>query len=369
MFVQLILICLLFNVFASGSGKLRHLEINETEAEPTCEDVGSISFGLCMMHMGYGVVNGTCQGVGGCGSDEYTFFGEVDECNKLCNSEKASVEVEPTCEDVGSITFGMCMMHMGYGVVNGVCQGVGGCGSEEYTFFDTVEACNDSCKPGKEIVEAEPTCEDIGSMSFGPCKMLMGWGIVNGTCQDIGGCGSDEYTFFGELEDCESACQPEEAAMSTIATDEVERTCEDVGSVSFGMCKMHMGYGVINGTCQGIGGCGSDEYTFFDNAEDCLAVCMVLDPKFGEAIDIHVSTHTTSSVNESDAAMSDNGDNADVAMPDGDDNADAAMSDSDESDNTAMSVSGDNGSSGATREKFMATNLTCFVLFIILIWS
>jgi len=364
MFVQLILICLLFNVFASGSEKLRHLEINETEAEPTCEDVGSISFGLCMMHMGYGVVNGTCQGIGGCGSEGYAFFDEVEDCNDSCNLEKAVIEVEPTCEDFGSNSFGMCMMHMGYGVVNGICQGIGGCGSEEYTFFDTVEDCNNSCETGKDIVEAKPTCKDIGSMSFGPCKMLMGWGIVNGTCQDIGGCGSDDYVFFGELEDCKSACQPEEA------TDKVERTCEDVGSVSFGLCMMHMGYGVVNGTCQGIGGCGSEGYAFFDKVEDCVAVCKLLEPKFGdEDITIDVSTHSTSSVNETDAAKADGVDNADAAIPDGNDNADAAMSDGDDSADAAMSNGEDDGSSGATREKFIASNFTCFVLFLIFIWS
>jgi len=263
---RIISIFLLFNECSvSASDNLRQHKI---KIEPTCEDVGSLSFGMCMMHLGYGVVNGTCQGIGGCGaSDEYTFFDEVDDCNDSCKPEKARNEVKPTCEDVSSISFGMCRMHLGYGVINGTCQGIGGCGSDEYTFFDEVEDCIDSCKPEKARIEVKPTCEDVDSISFGKCRMHLGYGVINGTCQGIGGCGSDEYTFFDEVDDCNDSCKPENARI------EVKPTCEDVGSISFGMCRMHLGYGVINGTCQGVGGCGSDEYIFFDEVDDCKESC------------------------------------------------------------------------------------------------
>merc|ERR1712176_434776 len=136
--------------------------------------------------------------------------------------------------------------------------------------------------------------------------------------------GSTEYVFYNTMEECQEMCDAEiETIVETIPPiveiedelpeDDFNPTCLDVGGEDFGLCMMFMGYGVVNGTCQGVGGCGSEGYAFFDKVEDCVAVCKLLEPKFGdEDITIDVSTHSTSSVNETDAAKADGVDNADA---------------------------------------------------------
>jgi len=65
--------------------------------------------------------------------------------------ENISIEVDqhclatPSCKDFEYIDFGLCRMQMGYGVIDGKCQGIGGCGTKEYVFYETMEDCEAAC--------------------------------------------------------------------------------------------------------------------------------------------------------------------------------------------------------------------------------
>ena len=53
----------------------------------------------------------------------------------------------------------------------------------------------------------DPACQDLSDHDFGMCKMLLGWGIVNGKCKAIGGCGNpDDIPLFSSKKACKAAC-------------------------------------------------------------------------------------------------------------------------------------------------------------------
>ncbi|MGB1031996.1 MAG: T9SS type A sorting domain-containing protein [Flavobacteriales bacterium] len=72
--------------------------------------------------------------------------------------------------------------------------------------------------------------------------------------------------FFEDELECESSCSGDEM-------------CEDLTSVDFGACAMYMGIAFVNGSCQGISGCGyivnDVDYSpyFFENMQDCQSNC------------------------------------------------------------------------------------------------
>merc|ERR1712183_720310 len=104
---------------------------------------------------------------------------------------------KPTCTDVGDIDYGVCKMHMGYGVSNGECAPIGGCGSNEHVFYDDYVDCVASCFP--------PSCDDHSGEFYGNCKMVVGYGVVDGVCSAIGGCNMTDG-LFNSMAACEISC-------------------------------------------------------------------------------------------------------------------------------------------------------------------
>jgi len=164
-------------------------------ATPTCMDFGlGVGFGPCEMLMGYGVVKGECQVISGCGSNEYVFFSNLNDCKSACAE---NTEPRASCKDYSNMEFGFCQMLLGYGVVNGYCSSIGGCGNEGETFFESMEDCKANCNA---------SCKDYNNMDFGLCKMLLGYGVVNGSCSSIGGCNNEGERFFESMKECEANC-------------------------------------------------------------------------------------------------------------------------------------------------------------------
>ena len=106
---------------------------------------------------------------------------------------------EPTCDDLSGIDFGPCDAVLGYGVIDGQCEEISGCESP-VPLFDTLEECQAVC-------ETEPTCDDLSGIDFGPCTLLLGFGVINGQCQAISGCESP-VLLFSSLEECIDQCEP-----------------------------------------------------------------------------------------------------------------------------------------------------------------
>ena len=89
---------------------------------------------------------------GGCYADYYDLEGTLIDCSSTVIEE---------CYDVGGLFFGMCDMYMGVAIVDGVCEGVSGCGwtldGVDYSnaFFNSFDECENAC------LDAPYTCEDI----------------------------------------------------------------------------------------------------------------------------------------------------------------------------------------------------------------
>merc|ERR1711935_376678 len=137
--------------------------------------------GMCMMFMGYGVADGECVSIGGCGSNEHVFYNDMKECVTSCRS--------PSCDDHSGEFYGNCKMIVGYGVVDGVCSSIGGCNKTE-GLFDSMGKCERSCGTDR---------------FFGNCRMILGYGLVDGACSTLGGCNRTD-DMFATMGGCELAC-------------------------------------------------------------------------------------------------------------------------------------------------------------------
>lgn len=53
------------------------------------------------------------------------------------------------------------------------------------------------------------TCDDLAGEDFGMCAMVLGYGVVNGTCQAVSGCSlPDDVELADSIEECEETCDP-----------------------------------------------------------------------------------------------------------------------------------------------------------------
>ncbi len=99
-----------------------------------CLDVGNIDFGLCFMYLGMAVVNGTCQGVSGCGwevvgIDYYNAFHQDNGCEENClNDSMSCQDIESNYELLLSDNYSDCEFDNDCQTVWGDCGvGLGGC--------------------------------------------------------------------------------------------------------------------------------------------------------------------------------------------------------------------------------------------------
>lgn len=157
------------------------------QPEPTCEDLAGIDFGVCALVLGVGIIDGDCTLISGCESP-VPLFADFQACEAAC---------VPTCQDLAGIDFGDCEMILGWGIIDGACTLISGCDSP-VALFASEEECRDACTP---------TCDDLAGIDFGPCDAVLGFGVINGACQEISGCESP-VPLFPTQEACEEACGP-----------------------------------------------------------------------------------------------------------------------------------------------------------------
>ena len=116
----------------------------------SCTDLSLIDFGVCDMFLGYGLVNGTCTPISGCG----TIVNNVDYSPAIlsslnsCQANCMEIEYASPCEDISTIDFGECSMPLGYGVVNNQCVMISGCGTQigNIEYSNTLTTSLDSCQ-------------------------------------------------------------------------------------------------------------------------------------------------------------------------------------------------------------------------------
>lgn len=92
------------------------------------------------------------------------------------------------------------------------------CGCDNVTYSNDCEAVNyggvtswtdGECDGGGETFD---DCTDLTNINFGACDMILGVGIIDGSCTEISGCsyvnGQTDYTeaFYDSMDDCVLAC-------------------------------------------------------------------------------------------------------------------------------------------------------------------
>lgn len=125
-------------------------------------------------------------------------------------------------------------------------------------------------------------CVDLGEVDFGPCDMVMGIALIDGSCQNISGCGwvvdGVDYSVFSfdAISDCEP-CEDD---------DPVIGPCTDLAGKMFGLCAMVLGVANVNGNCTTISGCStvaSDGIDYAAAIHPDLASCQAACCGAGEA--------------------------------------------------------------------------------------
>ena len=182
---------------------------------------------------------------GDCYADFYDSNNNLVDCNTSY------------CDDLESIDFGMCDMVLGIGISNGECQYISGCDwvvdGIDYSdlLFNNIEDCENTC------FEILPSCEDLESVDFGDCAMVLGVGISNGECQYISGCGlvvdGIDYSdlLFNNIEDCENTCFE-----ILPSCEDIEYDYEQLHYDEFAECNYDNDCNIVLGACYvGLGGC------------------------------------------------------------------------------------------------------------------
>ena len=134
------------------------------------------------------------------------------------------------CKDLTDVDFGACAMFMGYGLMNGQCVGISGCGCMDYcdAIFDSMDACKESCM-GPPDCGGPCDCYDLYGNDFtDPCPMMCPtcdnyWTCEGGSCME--NCGPVPP----EIQECVWPCGDEEICGNGIDDDcdgEVDEDCD-----------------------------------------------------------------------------------------------------------------------------------------------
>jgi len=122
----------------------------------------------------------------------------------------------------------------------------GGCYADFYDINGKLIDCS-------AVVE----CFELSGLFFGVCDMFLGYGIVDGVCGGLSGCGWDvdgiDYSdaFFDNFDDCETACFNDE-----LTCDEIYSEYENLHSGEYVACDYDIDCMAVWGDCDvGLGGC------------------------------------------------------------------------------------------------------------------
>lgn len=120
-----------------------------------------------------------------------------------------------SCADLAGIDFGACTMFMGYGLINGICSSISGCGTivGNIDYALAIDSSLENCQANCMEFDLAPPCSDLSNVDFGSCSMPLGIGIINGQCAMISGCsnisGMIDYSasLYTSMTSCQ-ACLP-----------------------------------------------------------------------------------------------------------------------------------------------------------------
>lgn len=171
------------------------------------------------------------------------------------------------CLDLSDLDFGPCDMILGYGIVDGECSEVSGCSTviDMIDYQSSIFPTSEDCQLACAV-----GCLDLKYLDFGDCYAVLGYAMYFGECTLISGCspiinGFDFSPYiFDSPQLCAITCNP---------------ICMDLYGIDFGPCEMFMGYANINGSCVGLSGCGTivDDIDYsafiYDSQASCESLC------------------------------------------------------------------------------------------------
>ncbi len=182
------------------------------------------------------------------------------------------------CNDLAGLDFGMCDMVLGVGLINGTCTYMSGCGwiIDEVDYSPYFFDEMETCQ--MQCEDQTVSCLDLAAIDFGPCDMYLGVGLIDGTCIHMSGCGwiVNDVDYSPHFFQEMDECQME--------CEESMATCFDMVGLDFGICDLVLGAALIEGTCTYISGCGymigDVDYSpyFFEEIEDCVTACEGSEP-------------------------------------------------------------------------------------------
>jgi len=153
----------------------------------------------------------------GCDSNTYSnscvaqnYGGVTSWTNGPCETQ---IQLADSCTNLAGINFGECDMFLGFGLINGICSPISGCGTivggVDYApaLSSTLASCQDGCMT---ITDA-PECSNLANVDFGLCDMFLGYGVIDNQCQMISGCSTisgtiDYESAFYQTEDSCQSC-------------------------------------------------------------------------------------------------------------------------------------------------------------------
>ena len=128
----------------------------------SCADLAGIDFGACTMFMGYGLINGICSPISGCGTivGNIDYALAIDSSLENCQANCMEFDLAPACSDLSNVDFGFCSMPLGIGIINGQCTMISGCSNISgmidysaslYTSMTSCQACLPSSLSEQEL--------------------------------------------------------------------------------------------------------------------------------------------------------------------------------------------------------------------------
>jgi hypothetical protein len=134
---------------------------NQIQLADSCTNLTGINFGLCDQFLGYGLVNGICSPISGCG----TIVGNIDYAPALsssiesCQTGCLNLSDAPACSNLANVDFGVCAMPLGFGIIGNECQMISGCstisGTIDYSnsLYSTSDSCQLCLSGGIELIK------------------------------------------------------------------------------------------------------------------------------------------------------------------------------------------------------------------------
>lgn len=258
------------------------------DQDPTCFDFGDdrVWFGACRAVLGWGRFGAECLQISGCDAGQFELSATQQECETRCLGQVP----EGDCDDDAQCA------------PAGFCRPVGDeqdAASACHPYQDEGERCGGFVRPSfQERCEPDMTCTDIPE----------GLADAPGTCRQpcdfdnpdpVDECGRQRYCSrndacrgFGDCFDhldCElntngwphiecvgyGVCGAGDDGQRTCGWRCGDARCRDLSDViaSFGACERLLGFGVVNGQCEAVSGCGDSDYPLFETRRECQDLC------------------------------------------------------------------------------------------------